>query len=808
MIYKSNFIKFKCNLTKEDFYSKIMNYESDEVDMPYATWSHYHCNAVINDMMKCQTCNEKLYFLSETKVSCKKCNIEINPLDINYKCIVCKNSFSSKAKIFNPLEYKALKISIKETIIARVKAKPKNLYCGCDAEISKLKFIHRKHCKGELYQGELHNKKVIVCSKCNSLCNYESYMWTCPLCFNKFLDKPNEEKNDKEEISKKNLDTVDNDKSPIAVGKNKKMSQRSKTDIKALLFKNMNKKDDSIEKENIDNNKDNVKENNIRTSILKLLEKNGNNLPLKSIQSRLFTEINNRHMINILEEKGMSNLSNFKKKNLALLCSKLVNFTPNTGNKGDSNNKIMSKIPKGNLNYLKFNGEQNLECIEAKNLDSLFKQSIEKNEETITSQKPNNRIHKAISSQNIQKSNIINSLEVEVESTINNENSLQKKKSNGGPIRGLLNRMKKYHIPIFSENGEKKVNKGIRHSQEKVKEQNIHINHSGVRSIENEHINVRRKLSKLNKNREISKNIYEKEINKIDLLKDFNIADYKIIKQIGQGTFGQIFMVEDKFHQNYALKKIIASSEIEIKGLKQEYQILYDIQSNLKDSKNRISIVNIYGLSTNQLDPTTYAMYVLMELGSCDWEKEVLERQKQKRYYTEQELMNILIVLVGTLAQLQKENISHRDIKPQNVLVFRNSNNVDYKLADFGEAKELLGGSRHTEKQTLRGTELYMSPILFYGLRSRKIKKYIKHNAYKSDVFSLGLCLLFAATLCFEVLYDIRELQNNVSVKIIIEKYLKKRYSYKIISIICSMLDINETTRDDFIELKARIEKI
>jgi serine/threonine protein kinase len=399
-------------------------------------------------------------------------------------------------------------------------------------------------------------------------------------------------------------------------------------------------------------------------------------------------------------------------------------------------------------------------------------------------------------------------LEVEVESTINNENSLQKKKSNGGPIRGLLNRMKKYHIPIFSENGEKKVNKGIRHSQEKVKEQNIHINHSGVRSIENEHINVRRKLSKLNKNREISKNIYEKEINKIDLLKDFNIADYKIIKQIGQGTFGQIFMVEDKFHQNYALKKIIASSEIEIKGLKQEYQILYDIQSNLKDSKNRISIVNIYGLSTNQLDPTTYAMYVLMELGSCDWEKEVLERQKQKRYYTEQELMNILIVLVGTLAQLQKENISHRDIKPQNVLVFRNSNNVDYKLADFGEAKELLGGSKHTEKQTLRGTELYMSPILFYGLRSRKIKKYIKHNAYKSDVFSLGLCLLFAATLCFEVLYDIRELQNNVSVKIIIEKYLKKRYSYKIISIICSMLDINETTRDDFIELKARIEKI
>ena len=181
---------------------------------------------------------------------------------------------------------------------------------------------------------------------------------------------------------------------------------------------------------------------------------------------------------------------------------------------------------------------------------------------------------------------------------------------------------------------------------------------------------------------------------------------------------------------------------------------------------------------------------------------------KKNQYYTEEELMDILYVLTCTLEKLQKENISHRDIKPQNILVFQTNNSQCYKLADFGEAKELLSGNKPTEKQTLRGTELYMSPLLFYGLRSRKIKKYIKHNPYKSDVFSLGLCTLFAATLCFESLYDVRELQNNISIKIIIEKYLKKRYSYKLISIISSMLDINETTRDDFVELKKRIDNM
>ena len=292
------------------------------------------------------------------------------------------------------------------------------------------------------------------------------------------------------------------------------------------------------------------------------------------------------------------------------------------------------------------------------------------------------------------------------------------------------------------------------------------------------------------------------------MLKDFNVSDYKIIKQIGQGSFGQIFMVEDKYKNKYALKKIIGSSEKEIKGLKQEYQILFDIQSKLNENKSKINIVNIYGLSTKQLDPTTYVMYVLMELGNIDWEKEILERQKLKKYYSEEELMNILYVLINTLEKLQKENISHRDIKPQNILVFKNNKNQCYKLADFGEAKELLSGNKPTEKQTLRGTELYMSPLLFYGLRSRKIKKYIKHNPYKSDVFSLGLCALFAGTLCFESLYDVRELKNNISIKIIIEKYLKKRYSYKIINIISNMLDINETTRDDFIELKKRIDNM
>ena len=843
MIYKSNFIKFKCNLTGEDFYSKIIdNTNNLEDTQPMATWKNYHCNAIINDKMKCQNCNNKLYFLSSTKVLCKTCNKKLNPLDIKYKCIVCKENFSSEAKIFNPLEYKALKICIKEAIISKIKAKPKKIGCGCEYDLNKTKFIHKKHCKGELFLGELNSKKVVICNKCDSLGIYDNYIWTCPICFKKYRDNnENEEKENNDEKEEKDLD---ND-SPLKKDKKNKLNEIPKTDIKSKLFKNLiqNEKNNIINKENIDINTDikrNIKKQNNsksnHSSILKIIEKSPTN---SFIDSKLFTELDNKNIIKILEKNENNNFTNKKKRNESLLNSKLLNYTPGIGNKFDS--KIIRQIPKGNSNISKINKmEPKEEFIESKNLENLFKESSDKDFEKEKkspkkrniSDLPNTRniikLHKAISSGNVRNRDIKDNLYTEEK--INNniiqknyniskdkisegnnskkENSINK--YNEGPIKRIFTKIK-YNSSVNKECGESeliRIIRNIRQHQEINRSRKKSANNTGLESVEKDHSQIKKKLSShFYKKREINKNI-EQEKNKIEMLKDFNVSDYKIIKQIGQGSFGQIFMVEDKYKNKYALKKIIGSSEKEIKGLKQEYQILFDIQSKLNENKNKINIVNIYGLSTKQLDPTTYVMYVLMELGNIDWEKEILERQKLKKYYSEEELMNILYVLINTLEKLQKENISHRDIKPQNILVFKNNKNQCYKLADFGEAKELLSGNKPTEKQTLRGTELYMSPLLFYGLRSRKIKKYIKHNPYKSDVFSLGLCALFAGTLCFESLYDVRELKNNISIKIIIEKYLKKRYSYKIINIISNMLDINETTRDDFIELKKRIDNM
>ena len=277
----------------------------------------------------------------------------------------------------------------------------------------------------------------------------------------------------------------------------------------------------------------------------------------------------------------------------------------------------------------------------------------------------------------------------------------------------------------------------------------------------------------------------------------FDSDSYDIKAKIGEGTFGKIYLVE-KGGMQYAMKKIVGTTNFEISSLRHEYEILSFLSTNRK-----INIINIYGTQSKRLDRTTYVMYILMELAISDWEKDIMSRGKALHYYSERELIYILKSLIKTFSQLQAENVSHRDIKPQNILICQN--NI-FKVADFGEAKELLKNKANTDNQTIRGTELFMSPILFRAVRNRRCA-IVRHNTFKSDVFSLGLCMLYAATLTFNSIYDIRELVSSIEIESVIKKYINGRYSEVFRKIIMKMLNYNEKERSDFIEMEKIIHK-
>ena len=79
-----------------------------------------------------------------------------------------------------------------------------------------------------------------------------------------------------------------------------------------------------------------------------------------------------------------------------------------------------------------------------------------------------------------------------------------------------------------------------------------------------------------------------------------------------------IIRIVSKDKKPYALKKIISNKLKQISEFTKEFELVHLC--------NHENIMKIYSYCIRILDPTTYALYVLMELAECDWDKEIKKK--------------------------------------------------------------------------------------------------------------------------------------------------------------------------------------
>ena len=287
-------------------------------------------------------------------------------------------------------------------------------------------------------------------------------------------------------------------------------------------------------------------------------------------------------------------------------------------------------------------------------------------------------------------------------------------------------------------------------------------------------------------------NIYNNSIyGEVEPNSNFKLSDFITLYKIGEGTEGLINAVSwTKNNKVYALKRC----EIIFSEVAKQRKELNEYIKNLIKTTGSNGIIKVYGNLCISNNFGIYYFYELMEKADKDWEQEISYRNGYKLYYQEYELMNIFKHLIKIFALLQSNHVTHRDIKPQNIMMV----NGVLKICDFGNAKLLKRDGFIVQK--IRGSELFLSPIAFKGLHNGL--QTIKHNTYKSDVFSLGMCFLYAATLIYGSLNSIRELYDMNIIKKTVNKYLGKRYSQNLINLILSMLQVDERKRPDFLQLE------
>lgn len=195
---------------------------------------------------------------------------------------------------------------------------------------------------------------------------------------------------------------------------------------------------------------------------------------------------------------------------------------------------------------------------------------------------------------------------------------------------------------------------------------------------------------------------------------------YEIIEQIGSGGMSIVYKARDR-----KLGRVVAIKILRAEYVKDmEFIKRFDIEARSAASLIHANIVNVYDVGhENSLH------YIVMEYVDGVTLKELI---KEHAPFDNDEILGVAIQIASALGHAHKNNIVHRDIKPQNILVMPKG---IIKVADFGIAKA-SSAKTITVANNAMGSVHYFSPEQAKG----------GYVSFKSDIYSLGLVIFEMAT--------------------------------------------------------------
>lgn len=187
---------------------------------------------------------------------------------------------------------------------------------------------------------------------------------------------------------------------------------------------------------------------------------------------------------------------------------------------------------------------------------------------------------------------------------------------------------------------------------------------------------------------------------------------YKVQKNLGKGAFGTVFLVQTRTGKLFALKTIMNSAD---GTTKKEAQIMMSLR--------HVNVTQLYDLDMD----TTYINMVMeyMEGGSLQ------DRLNKTKKMSSETVRLYFLQLCEAIDYLHEKNITHRDLKPDNILLASHDEHTLLKVSDFGLSRN------HVEYYltSVCGTKLFMPPEYW-------ISYYQKWRfSHKVDIWSLGIIL-------------------------------------------------------------------
>lgn len=190
---------------------------------------------------------------------------------------------------------------------------------------------------------------------------------------------------------------------------------------------------------------------------------------------------------------------------------------------------------------------------------------------------------------------------------------------------------------------------------------------------------------------------------------------YKIIEYIGGGGMANVYLARDMILERDVAVKVLRLD------LANDDELIRRFHREAQSATSLVhpNIVNIYDVGE---EDNIY--YIVMEYV----DGETLKQYIQNHFPIPiEKVIDITLQITSAISHAHQNNIIHRDIKPQNILIDKKGN---VKITDFGIAVALTS-TTITQTNSVLGTVHYISPEQARGGVATK----------KSDIYSLGIVL-------------------------------------------------------------------
>ena len=198
------------------------------------------------------------------------------------------------------------------------------------------------------------------------------------------------------------------------------------------------------------------------------------------------------------------------------------------------------------------------------------------------------------------------------------------------------------------------------------------------------------------------------------------VGKYQLVKELGRGATGKVYLADDPFAKRKVAIKVAFPEALKSEDDGKLYKSMFLNEAALAGKLNHPHIVQIYDAVVE--DTMSYIVMEYVDGGTLE------KFCKPDALLEPREVAEIIFKCVRALAFAHNLGLTHRDIKPGNIL---HSDGTEIKIADFGAAINKV--SDRTVITNL-GSPAYMSPELVTGG---------SQASHLTDIYALGVVMYY-----------------------------------------------------------------